>query len=340
MAREVGRFIALTMALTLVLLWSAGPAFAGKKVRWQIDSGTAYSSREDWCVVELDKFTAAVAERTGGDFKPFVSIGGELGIKSGEVPNALSAGRIQGGVMATGHIAGTFPFLNVYGLPFLFTSLEEGLKVHRAIEPIAAREFTQKGFAPAAFYIMTPVALWSKVEIKDLTKLDGLKVRCWDEVTANIVKSLGGVPIIMPVTEAYTALQRGVIQAVLTGAPAMLHISGHEICKYGYLVNLAPACIYLCYNTKAFDQLPPEYQAVFKEEAAKMAEAFVKAQPLEDNRSLDQMKAAGVKLIKPSPEEAAALKKAVRPLWQNWMDKNGPVAAEAAQAAMKALNIE
>jgi TRAP-type C4-dicarboxylate transport system substrate-binding protein len=330
--------LALILALAAVL--AASPALAAKTIRWQIDSGTAYSSRDDWCVVLLDEFADKVAQRTDGKFKITISIGGELGIKSGELPNAVSAGRIQGAVMATGHIAGSFPFLNVYGLPFLFSNLEEGLKVHNAVEPIADREFRKKGFAPAAFYIMTPVGLWSKVDIPDLNNLDNLKVRCWDETTANIVKTLGGVPIIMPVTEAYTALQRGVIQAVLTGAPAMLHISGHEICKYGYLINLAPACVYLTYNLKAFDQLPEEYQDIFLEEAAVMAGKFVQAQPKEDNRSLDQMREAGVELIKPSDEQMAELKKSVRPLWKTWMEETGPLAQEAGQAAMAAVGVE
>ena len=330
----------LVIVPALVMILAVSPALAAKKVRWQIDSGTAYSSRDDWCVVLLDEFAKNVADRTDGNFKITVSIGGELGIKSGEVPNALSAGRIQGGVMATGHIAGSFPLLNVYGLPFLFSNLEEGLKVHNAVEPIVNREFRKKGFAPAAFYIMTPVGLWSKVEIPDLNNLDNLKVRCWDEVTANIVKTLGGVPIIMPVTEAYTALQRGVIKAVLTGAPAMLHISGHEICKYGYLINMAPACIYLAYNLKAFDKLPVEYQKIFQEEADKMAAKFVKAEPKEDNRSLDQMKSADVKLITPDKQQTDALKKSVKPLWEKWMNETGPLAQEAGGAAMNALGIK
>ena len=330
----------LVLILALGVILAASPALAAQKVRWQIDSGTAYSSRDDWCVVLLDEFAKNVSDRTDGNFKITISIGGELGIKSGEVPNALAAGRIQGGVMATGHIAGTFPLLNVYGLPFLFSNLEEGLKVHNAVVPIVDREFRKKDFAAAAFYIMTPVGLWSKVEIPDLNNLNNLKVRCWDEVTANIIKTLGGVPIIMPVTEAYTALQRGVIQAVLTGAPAMLHISGHEICKYGYLVNLAPACVYLTYNLKAFNKLSADYQNIFLEEAAKMAGKFVEAQPKEDNRSLDQMKEAGVKLIKPSDEQMAALKKSVRPLWENWMKDTGPLAEEAGKASMNALGLK
>lgn len=334
-----GRWSPIVLALALVsaLNWMGGAAVAADTVRWQIDSGTAYSTREDWCVVQLDKFTAAVAKRSNDAFKPIVSIAGELGTKSDEVPKTLAAGRIQGGVMATGHIAGSFPFLNVYGLPFLFSSLEEGQKVHQAIKPIADREFRKMGFAPAAFYIMTPVGLWSKVEIPDLTKLNNLKVRCWDEVTSNIVKNLGGVPIIMPVTEAYTALQRGVIDAVLTGAPAMLQISGQEVCKFGYLINLAPACIYLCYNTAAFDKLSKEFQEIFMSEAASMEKAFLQAQPIENSRSIDQMKAAGVKLTTPGPEQMAALKTAVRPIWQNWIEKNGPIAAEAAKAAMDAV---
>ena len=338
MAKKL-QIVIITLVLFVVFMWAEAPARADV-IRWQIDSGTAYSSRDDWCVVQLDKFAKAVAERTNGKFRITISIGGELGIKSDEVPRALAAGRIQGGVMATGHIAGSFPFLNVYGLPFLFTSLEEGQIVHQAVRPIAEREFTKMGFAPAAFYIMTPVALWSRVEIKDLTKMDNLKIRCWDEVTSNIVKSLGGIPIIMPVTEAYTALQRGVIQGVLTGAPAMLHISGQELCKFGYLINLAPACIYLCYNTKAFEKIPQDYQSIFLEEAAKMEKAFLEAQPIEDMRSLKQMKDAGVNLIEPEAEQMVALKQAVRPMWDDWMEKHGPVASEAAKAAMQALGIK
>jgi TRAP-type C4-dicarboxylate transport system substrate-binding protein len=187
---------------------------------------------------------------------------------------------------------------------------------------------------------MTPVGLWSRVEIKDLTNLGNLTVRAWDEATSDIIKALGGVPIIMPVTEVYTGLQRGVIQAVLTGAPAMLNVSAQELCKFGYLVSLAPACVNIAYNLKAFESLPKDYQKVFQEEAKNFEAHMARIQPEEDNKSLAKMKAAQVKLISPTAEEMAKVKEKVKPLWTRWVDKTGPLGGEAYRAAAGSLGIK
>lgn len=308
------------------------------KVTWQLP--TTEASHEDWTVKAIDGFAEAVAKRTGDNFKIVVTLGGELGIKREELPRALASGRIQAASLPAGHVAGTFPFLNVYGLPFLISSLEDGLKVGGAVQPITEREFKKLGIAPIAFFVMTPVGLWSRTEIKDLSAMNNLKVRAWDESTSDIVKALGGIPVIMPVTEVYTALQRGVIQAVLTGAPAMLNVSAQELCKFGYLVNLAPACVYIAYNIKAFEALPKEYQNILLEEAKKFEKHMVEIQPIEDNRSLEKMRKAAVTLIPPKPDEMSRVKEKVKPLWQKWADKNGPTAAEAMKAATAALGMK
>jgi len=205
------------------------------------------------------------------------------------------------------------------------------------VQPITEREFKKLGIAPFAFFVMTPVGLWSRTEIKDLSELNGLKVRAWDESTSDIVKALGGIPVIMPVTEVYVALQRGVIQAVLTGAPAMLNVSAQELCKFGYLVNLAPACVYLAYNIKAFEALPKEYQSILLEEGKKFEKKMVELQPIEDNRSLEKMRKAGVMLITPKADQMSRIKEKVKHLWQRWVDRTGPIAAEVMDAAIAAL---
>lgn len=332
-------WVGVVAIFSLVLTISgeaADPRLA--KVTWQLP--TTEASHEDWTVKAIDGFAEAVAKRTGDNFKIVVTLGGELGIKREELPRALASGRIQAASLPAGHVAGTFPFLNVYGLPFLISSLEDGLKVSGAVQPITEREFKKLGIAPIAFFVMTPVGLWSRTEIKDLSALNNLKVRAWDESTSDIVKALGGIPVIMPVTEVYTALQRGVIQAVLTGAPAMLNVSAQELCKFGYLVNLAPACVYLAYNIKAFEALPKEYQDILLEEAKKFEKQMVEIQPIEDNRSLEKMRKAGVALITPKADEMSRVKEKVKPLWQKWADRNGPIAAEAMKAATAALGLK
>jgi TRAP-type C4-dicarboxylate transport system substrate-binding protein len=313
-------------------------SLAAEKVTWQLP--TTEASHEDWTVKAIDGLAEAVAQRTQGNFKIVVSLGGELGINREELPKAVASGRVQAASLPAGHVAGTFPFLNVYGLPFLISSLEDGVKVGAAIKPMTAREFKKVGIAPAAFFVMTPVGLWSRVEIKNLANMDNLKVRAWDESTSDIVKTLGGVPIIMPVTEVYTALQRGVIQAVLTGAPAMINVSAQELCKFGYLVNLAPACVNIVYNIKAFEGLPKDYQAIFLEETKNFESKMAKIQPEENDKSLNKMRDAQVKLISPSKEEMTNVKEKVKPLWQRWVDKTGPLGAEAYNAATSALGIK
>lgn len=330
--------IILSLSIFFYLSFYAGDAFSAAKVTWQLP--TTEASHEDWTVKSIDAFAEAVSQRTGGDFKIVVSLGGELGINREELPKALASGRIHAASLPTGHIAGTFPFLNVYGLPFMIGSLDEGIKAGQAMQPIVEREFKKVGIAPMAFFVMTPVGLWSRVEIKNLANMENLTVRAWDESTADIVKSLSGVPIIMPATEIYTALQRGVIQAVLTGAPAIYNVSAQELCKFGYLVNLAPACVYLGYNIKAFDALPKQYQAVLLEEAKKFQANMVKIQPQEDEKSLSRLRNAQVKLITPSSEEMAKVKEKVKPLWQKWVDKTGPLGAEAYKNVSSGLGLK
>lgn len=339
--KRKGEIIGVAVVVMFCFFMAASVGAAEQKlpkVTWQLP--TTEASHEDWTVKAIDGFAERVAKRTQDNFKIVVTLGGELGIKREELPRALASGRIHAASLPAGHVAGTFPFLNVYGLPFLISSLDEGLKVGNAVKSITEREFKKVGIAPVAFFVMTPVGLWSRAEIKDLSAMGNLKVRAWDESTSDIVKALGGVPIIMPVTEVYTALQRGVIQAVLTGAPAMLNVSAQELCKFGYLVNLAPACVNIAYNIKAFEALPKEYQNIFLEESKKFEQHMVEIQPVENNRSLDKMKQAGVALITPKTEEMAKVKQKVKPLWQKWADKNGPIAAEAMNAATAALGIK
>lgn len=323
---------------SLIFNFIVADVFAAAKVTWQLP--TTEASHEDWTVKAIDAFAEAVSQRTGGDFKIVVSLGGELGINREELPKALASGRIQAASLPAGHIAGTFPFLNVYGLPFLIGSLEEGVKAGAAMQPMVEREFKKVGMVPMAFFVMTPVGLWSRVEIKDLANMDNLTVRAWDESTADIVKALNGVPIIMPATEIYTGLQRGVIQAVLTGAPAIYNVSAQELCKYGYLVNLAPACVYIAYNIKAFDALPKQYQTILIEEAKKFESNMMKIQPQEDEKSLNRLRDAQVKMISPSGAEMSKVKEKVKPLWQKWVDKTGNLGAEAYKNVSTGLGVK
>ena len=70
--------------------------------------------------------------------------------------------------------------------------------------------------------------LRKKLDKPDFT---GLKIRGSQVYTAH-VKSLGGVPVIMPLTDTYTALERGVVDGLGFGRVGVKDYSFQEVIKY------------------------------------------------------------------------------------------------------------
>ena len=283
--------------------------------------------------------TDNVRKRTNGNFDITLYTAGEIGLSREAFPRAVATRAIDMGWHAHGHISGIYPYMGVYSLPFLITdSLVDGNKVEEAIRDIIVRTWAKDGLGYGARFAMTPAAVISKKPIADISDMDGLKCRAWDDVTSTIIKSLNGEPVIMSVTETYVAMQRGVVDAVLTGIPAMYDYSLQEQAKYLYLYNLAGAFIHISYNLEAFAELPKEYQDILLDEFKLLDQRGIEAQPIADNESIDQMKAAGVDVIKPPADQFDRARAKIMFMWDEWGAVN-PVNKEALDAAKAALGI-
>ena len=334
----VGCLIVVLVSSLVVACAAPAPAPALPEITWKL--GCSEATHDEWNVHVVDVMADRIRDRTDGRFNIIVYVSGELGVKRELLPKTLSAGVIDMAWNCTGHIAGTFSHLGVYGLPFLVGGTEGALKDgHRAagaLHDITVREFAKLGIAPGMFFVMTPVQLISKTPVDDVSDLKGLKVRAWDEATSNIIMNMKGVPVIMSVTETYLAIQRGVVDAVLTGVPAMITQSLQELAKNMYLINLAPACVYVNYNIEAFEALPEEYQQILLEELELLEKRADEAQPIADKESLDVMAAAGVDLIEPTPEQMERVIAQVMPLWEDWAAESA-INKEAYDAVMAAF---
>ena len=283
--------------------------------------------------------TDNVRKRTNGNFDITLYTAGEIGLSREAFPRAVATRAIDMGWHAHGHISGIYPYMGIYSLPFLITdSLVDGNKVEEAIRDIIVRTWAKDGLGYGARFAMTPAAVISKKPIADISDMDGLKCRAWDDVTSTIIKSLNGEPVIMSVTETYVAMQRGVVDAVLTGIPAMYDYSLQEQAKYLYLYNLAGAFIHISYNLEAFAELPKEYQDILLDEFKLLDQRGIEAQPIADNESIDQMKAAGVDVIKPPADQFDRARAKIMFMWDEWGAVN-PVNKEALDAAKAALGI-
>jgi len=302
----------------------------------------AAATHEGWPVTDLHTFAKAVEARSNGKITMPVFVSGELGLNRESTPVAVKNDLIQMAYVSCGHIAGTFPHLNVFAMPFLMGSVDgplpDGNKMAAAVQDISEREFAKLGIAPALFWIESPTQLISTVKIDDVSAMDGVKCRAWDESTSDILTRLGAVPIIMGIGEAYLSMQRGVVDAVITGGVAMNSYSLTELAKDLYLINMPPSSDYLIYNIEWFNSLPAEYQKIISEEWDNLDKLLDKNQGPENEKAFDDMRAAGVTLHELRPEEVAGMVEAVKTLWDDWAAKEA-VNREALDAAKKALGL-
>ena len=331
---------ATTVTAPAATVTAPAPAPALTKVNWK--GVTSWAPTESLQLMAVD-FGKKVTERTNGNFNLTVTVVEEIGIGRESIAPVMSKGLIQIGAIANGHAAGTYPWLGVFGLPFLVGGFEgvlaDGAKVIAAVSPIATREFENSGLRIGITNHGTAVQMISKSLIEDVSDLKGLKVRAWDENTSRIIESLNGVPVVMGIGETYLAMQRGVVDAVLTGVPGMTSMSLYEPGKYLYLINLAPSSNYWCYNIETFEALPQEYQTILLEELEALDQRFKEEHPRSVEEALDVMRDEGVELVDPPADQKERLAAQVMPIWEEWASAN-PLNKGALDAVKKAFGLD
>jgi TRAP-type transport system periplasmic protein len=109
-----------------------------------------------------------------------------------------------------------------------------------------------------------PPMIVSRDKITSPKGLEGKATRVYDKGSAEIIHTLGGAPSTMPVSDVYSALQRGTVQAAIGGIQGITGLKEYEVAKYlldGNGVWGVGTTIYVM-NGAAFNSLPPDLQQV------------------------------------------------------------------------------
>jgi TRAP-type C4-dicarboxylate transport system substrate-binding protein len=333
------------MAITALL------AFAVAVVLPQVQATAAELPKIDWICVSTEttpnhhtvqdvaKLAEAVSKRTGGRFSIRVALEGELGFKRDSYVRAIQRNQVQVAQFDPGWLTAQMPHLGVFNLTFLQDgTLEQLMKIEQATREMTLQAFTKVNVWPIAWYSLTTQELISRDPITDFTDLKGMKVRIWRELDAKLIERMKGVPVYMPGSEVYSAMQRGVVSAVNTGTPAMVDRSLQEVGKYLYRFGGPPASHYLVVNVQALDALPNEYKRALFLEGWNLTDRGRETVERVDGEAVAKMKTGGLQEYKISPEQRTKLIKLAAPLWDEW-GKQTPENKAALDAAKKALGL-
>ena len=148
-----------------------------------------------------------VNARTSGRVTLKFYPGGVMG-NDAQVLRKIRIGQLQGGAFTAGGLAERYSGLNLYGVPLLFSSLDEIDAVRAQLDPELAAGLDRAGFVTFGFIEGGFANLLSNEPIRTVDDMRRKKV--WvpegDAISFLAMETMGLSPSVLPVTDVLTGL--------------------------------------------------------------------------------------------------------------------------------------
>lgn len=267
-----------------------------------------------------------VEKRTNGAVKINMFPGATL-TPADQCYDGVAKGISDIGMSVLAYTKGRFPLTEVIDLPLGYTGGLQATKLCNAYY----NKFKPKEFDDVKIMYLHahgPGILHTKKPVRTMDDLKGMKIRCAG-TNAKLVSALGATPVAMPQTETYDALQKGVVEGVVSPIEALKGWKFGEVIKsttqnFGSSYSLS---FFVAMNKKKWDSLPKDVQATIEKINEEWIEKTGKAWDQFDKEGTEFTRSKGNEIIPLSKEED-----------EKWAAKVQPVFAEYVEA-MKAKNL-
>ncbi|MBC7655902.1 MAG: TRAP transporter substrate-binding protein DctP [Frankiaceae bacterium] len=318
--------IAITGAAALAAL----PANAAEKWNLYVYNAVATVS----AVKGLTKVTEEIEKETGGALSIRLHLGGSLPINTTTITPAVSDDVVQMG--DDGYFLGNIPIGGVLRLPMLIQSLEEYQKAAAIVEPYLQKAFERKGVIVLGQYLYPYQVAYSSKKLTSLADIKGQKIRVTSPEQGEFIKRLGGVPATIGAPEVPSALDRGVVDGVLTANTGGGNV-WKDLLKYNYRIGINYFNSVIIVNKERFNKLPPDVQVKVRKVVSDHLPLITSAMQAEEEVLTKKFADGGMVITRESKTDLAEGLKLVAPYWDEWAKTKGPDAVEALAKVRKAL---
>jgi len=212
----------------------------------------------------IEKLAELVAEKSNGEFTLNISYGGLS--KNRENLDGISIGAFEMAQFCAGYHRDKNPTITVLELPFLgVNTLEEEVAVASAVykNPAVIADLARWN---AKLLMTSPMPQYNIVGTGDprdtLAKMKGMRVRATGGI-GQAFEAVGAVPTSVTATEAYNAMESGVVDTVAFAQHAHLAFGTINRAEW-WTSNLNPGTVNcpVVVNTDAYDALSDENRAI------------------------------------------------------------------------------
>jgi TRAP-type C4-dicarboxylate transport system substrate-binding protein len=312
MKRPVVAAAALALAATVALPVAA-------QTKW--DLPTAYPAT-NFHTENLQQFANDVDKASGGKLKIQLHPNASL-FKAPEIKRAVQGGQAQAGEILLVNYENEDALYGLDGIPFLATSYAESFKLYKASRKALDDKLATQGMMLLYTVPWPPQGIYTNRTLNSAADMKGLKWRAYSPATSKIAELVGAQPVTVQAAEVPQALATGVIDSYMSSGSTGFDSKTYEHIKTWYDTQAWLPKNAIIVNKRAFDQLDKPTQTALLKAAAEAETRGWKLSQEKNGWYLDQLKAKGMTIAKPSEQLTADLKKVGNFMLAEWLRKSG-----------------
>ncbi len=249
------------------------------------------------CVLLQSYWAPNLARRTNGQVQLSVSSFVELGLDGPSSLSQVADGSLDMVNIYTGYVAGSQPGLEVQSLWGVPSDWETSYLILTDLAPDIDRMLLDITGGPVVnrnWFAGSDQWFFSREPLATLADFEGRKIRTHAAALSDFIRGMNAEPVELSVSEIYTALQIGTVDATTT--TALLGVTGNlfEVSDYmagpligfGYTNNVI--------NKEIWDELPEDLQQIIIEEGAKMELEALRLAPFQNVFAVEANRRLGV----------------------------------------------
>jgi len=260
----------------------------------------------EW-MIALKTAGAKIEAQTDGRVKLKLYGGGVQGSDQ-NVIRKIRVGQLHGFTTTGGGLAALQRDAGLYSLPLMFNNVEEANYVRASMDNRLRQALEDAGWINFGFSFSGFAHLMSNVPVRSLEDLE--KLRIWvpedDRIGFDAIRTLGGAPVQMPMTDVMTGLQTDLLDTVVTSPMGAVVFQWHGQIRYVTKLPLVYLYSALVIDSKPFSRIALADQAIVRE----MLEAAQRGLDLsgadDDTRFMAALIDSGVKPLTVDPGQIAS----------------------------------
>jgi TRAP-type C4-dicarboxylate transport system substrate-binding protein len=153
-----------------------------------------------------------------------------------------------------------------------------------------------------------------------------------------LIRMLGGAPVVLPIPEVYTALEKGVIDGAASPVVGLLGVKWHEVAKHLAQPSFGFSHQLFLMNLAAWNRLPDTDKKIMLDEGRKMEEVWYREYDRMAEAEIKELVTKGVTVTQLGPSQAKLNEVWSEGLWE-LAEKKSPTEAKELRAIAKAKGL-